>query len=138
MSSSLYKTPRSRFCWRNLAEWVETARLLDSRRSSRLRNMQCDFHVRALPLKMIWDEASLETLQNTLDFLTSVSGFRQPPRGRRANAPQTPLISAIKSRIRQIERQQDMDSIPDGHNRLSVLRSRIEGFLPDKFIKGGA
>lgn len=103
MPPSLHKTPRSRLCWRNLAEWVETARLLDSRRSGRLRNMQCAFHVRALPLKMIWDEVSLETLQNVLDLLTSVSGFRQPPRGQRANAPHTPLISAVKSRMKQID-----------------------------------
>ncbi len=130
MSPSLYQTPRSRLCWRNLAEWVETAHILDKRPASRQKNMQRAFHVRTLPLKMIWDEALPETLQSALDLLTCPSsGFHQPPRGQRQGAPHTALISAIKNRMKQIERQKDKDSIPDGHNRLSVLRSRIEDFF---------
>ena len=115
-----HQTPRTRLVWRNLAEWVQVARRLEGRRASSLKNAQCVFHVRALPLRIIWEEGSLETLQAALDFLTWVSGFRQPPRGQRANAPHTPLISAIKNRIKKLER--DMDSIPEGHNSLSVRR----------------
>ncbi|PZQ43185.1 MAG: hypothetical protein DI551_12590 [Micavibrio aeruginosavorus] len=125
-----HQTPASDLLWWNLSDWVEAARTLDARRASWRKNVQRIFHVRALPLKMVWDERSLETLQDALDLLTSLSsGFRQPPRGQRENAPHTPLIAAIKNRMKQIEREQDRDSIPDGHNRLTALRSFMTGFF---------
>ncbi len=114
--SILYQTSRARLFWRTLVEWVDTAYLLEKRNASRLKNTQCGLHVRALPLRRVWEESSLETLQATLDLLTGFYGFRQPPRGQRADAPHTPLISAIKNRMKQLERQRDMDSMPDGHN----------------------
>ena len=127
MSRMQYQTPRARLFWWTLAEWVDTARILDGRRASRLKNQQCAFHVRALPLRMIWEEGSLETLQAALDLLTGGYGFRQPPRGQRENAPHTPLISAIKNRMKKLERDLDRDSIPDGHNSLSMRRSMMIG-----------
>lgn len=39
-----------------------------------------------LPVSLIWDERAEETLQRALDLLTGFSGFRQPPRGQRADA----------------------------------------------------
>ncbi len=129
MSRIQYQTPRSRLFWWNLAEWVETARILDDRRASCLKNQQCVFHVRALPLKMVWDERSLDTLQATLDLLTGGSGFRQPPRGQRADAPHTLLISAIRNRMKKLERDLDRESIPDGHNSLSMRPSLMAGLF---------
>ena len=107
-SSRLYQTPRTRLAWRSLSEWVTCAYELDARRASRLRAIQCSLHVRALPLQMVWHEDSIGTLQAALGLLTGHSGFRQPARGKRADAPHTPLISAIKNRIKRLE------SAPDG------------------------
>jgi hypothetical protein len=124
----LYQTPRARLFWRTLADWVDIAHLLEKRNASRLKNTQCVLHVRALPLRIIWEEGSLETLQAAYDLLTGFSGFRQPPRGQRAEAPHTPLISAIRNRMKKLERDQDKDSIPDGHNSLSMRPSMMMDF----------
>lgn len=126
--SILYQTPRARLFWRTLGEWVDTARLLEKRHTTRLKNTQCGLHVRALPLRIIWEEGSLETLQAAYDLLTGFSGFRQPPRGQRADAPHTPLISAIRNRMKKLERDQDRDSIPDGHNSLPMRPSMMMDF----------
>jgi|JI8StandDraft_1071087.scaffolds.fasta_scaffold117780_2 hypothetical protein len=128
MSLSLHQTPLTRLVWWNLAEWVETAYRLESRAASFRKNQQRIVHVRALPLKMVWDERSPETLQSALDLLTQRgSGFCQPLRGRREDAPHTPLICAIKNRMKKLERDLDRDSIPDGHNSLSLRRSMMIG-----------
>ncbi len=116
MSVSSHQTPRTRLVWRNLAEWLDAAFVLEQRRASYLKNRQRLLHVQALPVSLIWDERAEETLQRALDLLTGFSGFRQPPRGQRADAAHTPLISAIKNRMKLLERQRDMDSMPDGHN----------------------
>ena len=126
--SILYQTPRARLFWRTLAEWVDTAHLLEKRNASRLKNTQCGLHVRALPLRIIWEEGSLETLKAAHDLLTGFSGFRQPPRGQRADTPHTPLISAIRNRMKKLERDLDRDSIPDGHNSLSMRPSMMMDF----------
>ncbi len=129
MSPAPYQTPRTHFVWWNLAGWVETALQLESRNASRLKNAQCALHVRALPLRLVWEEGSLETLQDALDLLTGLSsGFRQPPRGQRANAPHTTLISALKNRMKKLERDLDRDSIPEGHNSLSMRHSMMIAF----------
>lgn len=129
MSSSPHQTPLTRLVWWNLAEWVKTAYALEHRAASYRKNRQRIVHVRALPLKMVWEERSPETLQAALDLLTQRgSGFCQPLRGQREDAPHTPLIAAIKNRMKQLERQRDLDSIPAGHNSLSVFRSLISGF----------
>lgn len=123
--SILYQTPRARLFWRTLADWVDAAHLIEKRNASRLKNTQCSLHVRALPLRIIWEEGSLETLQDALDLLTGFTGFRQPPRGQRADAPHTPLISAIRNRMKKLERDHERDSIPDGHNSLSMRHSMM-------------
>ncbi len=129
MSASSHQTPLTRLVWWNLAEWVETAYRLESRAASFRKNQQRIVHVRALPLRMVWEEGSLETLQSALDLLTQRgSGFCQPLRGQREDAPHTQLISAIKNRMKQLERQRDLDFIPAGHNRLAIFRSLISGF----------
>ena len=83
---------------------------------------------RALPLRIIWEEGSLETLQAAYDLLNGFSGFCQPPRGQRAESPHTPLISAIRNRMKKLERDQDKDSIPNGHNSLSLRPSMMMDF----------
>lgn len=122
-----YQTPLTRLVWWNLAEWVDAAHALEDRRASSRKKQQRIVHVRALPLRMVWEEGSLETLQAALDLLTGGSGFRQPPRGQRENAPHTLLICAIKNRMKKLERDLDRDSIPDGHNSLSLRRSMMIG-----------
>lgn len=117
MSVSSHQTPRTRLVWRNLAEWLDAAFVLEQRRASYLKNRQRLLHVQALPVSLIWDERAEETLQRALDLLTgSSSGFGRPLRGQREFSPHTPLIMAIKNRMKLLERQRDMDSMPDGHN----------------------
>lgn len=129
MSRIQYRTPGVSPFWWNLDEWVETARILDCYRARRQKNQQCVIHARALSLKIVWDERSLDTLQTALDLLTDGSGFRQPPRGQRADAPHTLLISAIKNRMKKLERDLDRESIPDGHNSLSMRPSLMAGLF---------
>lgn len=125
MSAPLHNTPRSRLVWWNLAGWVEVAHVLEKRRCSSRKNAQKIFHVQALPEEFIWKEDSSDTLRRALELLTGgPSGFRQPCRGQRQEAPHTALISAIKNRIKQIERQRDRDSMPDGHNSIQMIGSR--------------
>lgn len=117
MSVSSHQTPRTRLVWRNLAEWLDAALVLEQRRASYRKNRQRILHVQALPVSLIWDERAEETLQRALDLLTSSSsGFGRPLRGQREFSPHTPLIMAIKNRMKLLERQRDMDSMLDGHN----------------------
>jgi len=90
---------------------------LKQRRASYRTNKQRQCHVNALPVSLIYNSSCKKTLQQALHILTVPgSEFCQPCRRQRKAAPHTPLIVAIKNRLRQIERAEVLDSIPDGHN----------------------
>lgn len=112
-----YQAPLTRVVWWNLAEWVDAAHALEGRKASPGKNHQRIVHIRALPLRMVWEEGSLETLQAALDLLTDGSGFRQPSH--------TLLICAIKNRMKRLEH--DREFIPDSHSVLSMHCSMMMG-----------
>lgn len=112
-----YKTPYSRLFWSNLEEWITVAGIIRARRSSLRRNRQRAGHVAALPVKLIYECQSRKSLDFVLFLLIAHgSDFMLPCRGDRKNAPHTALIVAIKNRLAQIDRAEDLASMPDGHN----------------------
>lgn len=114
---TVYQTPYSALRWSNLVEWVQAAEILRQRRCSYRTNEQRRCHVKVLPQALIYACGSRTTLEVALRLLTNgASGFGQPARGQRAEAVQTPLIVAARNRIAQLVRQEDLDSMPDGHN----------------------
>jgi hypothetical protein len=120
MSRTIYKTPYSALRWSNLEEWVQAAKIIRQRRCSYRTNEQRRCHVSALPQELIYICDCRATLDEALHLLTSgASGFGRPARGQRAEAVQTPLIVAARNRVAQLIRQEDMDSMPDGHNSLN-------------------
>jgi hypothetical protein len=73
-----------------------------------------------LPVSLIYACPSRPALEEALRLLTNgASGFGRPARGQRAEAVQTPLIVAARNRVAQLIRQEDMDSMPDGHNSIN-------------------
>ena len=111
------QTPRTALTWATLEEWLACARRIDHRRASRLRNLQAELHVRALPVSLVYQCSGRATLVSCDRLLRRGSThFCQPPRGQRQNAPQIALIVAIANRIAHIDRAQDHASIRPGHN----------------------
>ena len=112
-----FHTPRTVLAWASLGEWLACARTIERRRASRLRNLQAELHVRALPLSLIYQGSGRATLVSCGRLLRrGPTDFCQPPRGQRQNAPQTALIVAIANRIAQIDRAEDHASMSLGHN----------------------
>ena len=111
------QTPRTALTWATLEEWLACARRIDHRRASRLRNLQAELHVRALPVSLVYQCSGRATLVSCDRLLRRGSThFCRPPRGQRQNAPQTALIVAIANRIAHIDRAEDHASISPGHN----------------------
>jgi len=112
-----FHTPRTVLTWATLDEWLDCARKIDRRRASTLRNQQAELHVRALPVRVVYQCSSRVTLASCDKLLRrGPTHFCQPPRGQRQNAPQTALIVAIANRIDQIDRAEDQASMGLGHN----------------------
>ncbi len=95
--SILYQTSRAHLFWRTLAEWVDTAHLLEKRNASRLRSSHGLFRLPAAPS---WTACAIPA--HTVDF-----------------SHQEPHEEAGT---------QDRDSIPDGHNSLSMRPSMMMDF----------
>jgi hypothetical protein len=112
-----FQTPSTALTWATLDDWLDCARKIDRRRASALRNRQAELHVRALPIRVVYQCSSRATLASCDKLLRrGATHFCQPPRGQRQNAPQTALIVAIANRIAQIDRAEDHASISSGHN----------------------
>ena len=112
-----FHTPRTVLTWATLDEWLDCARKIERRRASTLRNLQAELHVRALPVRVVYQCSSRVTLASCDKLLRrGPTHFCQPPRGQRQNAPQTALIVAIANRIDQIDRAEDRASMSLGHN----------------------
>ena len=112
-----FHTPRTVLTWATLDEWLDCARKIERRRASTLRNRQAELHVRALPVRVVYQCSSRVTLASCDKLLRrGPTHFCQPPRGQRQNAPQTALIVAIANRIDQIDRAEDRASMSLGHN----------------------
>jgi hypothetical protein len=112
-----FRTPRTALTWATLEEWLDSARNIDRRRASALRNQQARLHIRALSPGIVYQCSSHATLTACNRLLRhGPTPFCQPPRGQRENAPQTVLIVAIANRIAQIDRAEDHASIGLGHN----------------------
>lgn len=112
-----YITPYSRLSWKTLEEWLCAADIISARRASFRKNQQREGHVSVLHVKLIYGCECRESLNRALNLLTGLgSDFMQPCRGQREKAPHTALIVAIKNRIAQINREEDLASMLDGHN----------------------
>lgn len=112
-----FTTPYSRLHWVSLQEWLFAADVIRARRASFRKNKQREGHVSVLHVKLIYGCQCRKSLNIALNLLTGLgSDFMQPCRGQRENAPHTALIVAIKNRIEQIDREEDLASMPDGHN----------------------
>jgi hypothetical protein len=112
-----FQTPRTVLTWATLEEWFDCALTIEHRRASRLRNLQAELHVRALPIATVYQCSSRATLASCDRLLRrGPARFCQPPRGQRETAPQTALIVAIANRIAQLDRAADHASISPGHN----------------------
>ena len=110
-------TPRTTLKWSTLQEWYACARRINDRRSTFLHHEQARLHVKALPIKLIYSCADRTTLSHCSSWLCNgPSDFMQPPRGKRGDAPHTPLIVAINNRIAQLDREADYASMDMGHN----------------------
>ncbi len=114
---AFFHTPRTALTWATLEEWFAGALTIEHRRASRLRNLQAELHLRALPIALV-DQCSSRVTLAACDRLLrrGPTHFCQPPRGQRENAPQTALIVAIANRIAQLDRAADHASIGLGHN----------------------
>jgi hypothetical protein len=103
--------------WSTLAEWYDAAITLGHRRASALNTRRKALHVEVLPLPLIAQCNDDQVLRRCRMLLcSSPPPFGQPRRGQRKDAPHTALIVATNNRLTQIERQRDLDSMPDGHN----------------------
>lgn len=112
-----FHTPPTILTWATLGEWLACARTIERRRAGRLRNLQAELHVRALPVTLIYQCSGRATLVSCDRLLRQgPTHFCQPPRGQRQNAPQTALIVAIANRVAQLDRPEDHASISPGHN----------------------
>ena len=80
------KTPGTRLAWDCLAGWVQAWETLQRRRISSTRYEQESNHIRALPLEMIAEETSPNTLYTFLEIMASNSGNR-PRKGERERHP---------------------------------------------------
>lgn len=114
---TFFQTPRTALTWATLEEWFDGALTIEHRRASRLRNLQAELHLRALPIALV-DQCSSRATLAACDrlFRRGPTHFCQPPRGQRENAPQTALIVAIANRIAQLDRAEDHASMSLGHN----------------------
>src|ERR1700730_11652585 len=57
-----FHTPRTVLTWATLDEWLDCARKIERRRASTLRNRQAELHVRALPVRVVYQCSSRVTL----------------------------------------------------------------------------
>ena len=57
-----FHTPRTALTWATLEEWFAGALTLEHRRASRLRNLQAELHLRALPITLVDQCSSRATL----------------------------------------------------------------------------
>lgn len=95
-------TPHTRLSWNSLGGWQDAALAINARPPSRLRHRQIECHVIALSAAYINACSSAALLRSVKELLTS-GDFRLPCRGRRANAPHTPLIVAVNNRLQRLE-----------------------------------
>lgn len=101
----IHRTPRTQLCWSSLPEWIDAAWELESRRSSTANTERKRLHVEALPSTLIARTSDKAALEACRSLLTSgPSGFTQPLRGQRADAPHTALIVAINNRLAGLDR----------------------------------
>ncbi len=112
-----YVTPGTRLVWRDLAGWLEAARRINGRRASEARHHAIAAHLAALPVTLVSGCDAPAILEQALAWwIHGASGFCRPPRGLRADAPQTPLIVAARNRLTQLARAADRAGMPDGDN----------------------
>lgn len=122
-----YKTPKSTMTWATLEQWHACAWELEKRRASSRKHELIRAHLWALRLVVIYGCTNRDTLMTCRFLLRHGPGhLGQPVRGHRQRAPQTPLIVAISNRLAQLDRFDDVASIPDGHN--SRKRSKDRSF----------
>ena len=116
-----YVTPGTRLVWRDLAGWLEAARRINGRRASEARHHAIAAHLAALPVALVSGCDAPAILEQALVWrILGPPGFRRPARGHRADAPQTPLIVAARTRLTQLARAADRAGMPDGHNWRTV------------------
>ena len=82
---TFFQTPRTALTWATLEEWFDGALTIEHRRASRLRNLQAELHLRALPIALV-DQCSSRATLAACDrlFRRGPTHFCQPPRGQRA------------------------------------------------------
>ncbi|MEM8759214.1 MAG: hypothetical protein AAGE83_02675 [Pseudomonadota bacterium] len=127
MTGYEYRTPRARLWWGDVAAWRAAANEIDRRRSSAPRNAALRAHAAALPLDLIAAEADPAALAAAIDLLKyGPPGLARPPRGARADAPQTSRIVALADRLEAIERAAELVEIAPGHNARAVFGRRAD------------
>ena len=113
----MIRTPAPRLFWCDLAGWCQAAWILDRRNASAARHEAIAAHLAALPLDLVRRCDDADALHAALYLWRhGPNGFKQPHRGQRATALQTPLIVAAENRLAQLRRAAAADDIPAGPN----------------------